>query len=81
MTDKADPHHEGELVELGEKMKPVPTQADVVGAQDESLSRTQTTMNKTKWLACIALCFSYTTAFQQNSCTAAIVKHIDTELG
>jgi hypothetical protein len=38
-------------------------------------------MTKAKWLACIALGFSYTTAFQQNACTAAIVKHIDTELG
>jgi hypothetical protein len=38
-------------------------------------------MTKAKWLACIALGFSYTTAFQQNACTAAIVKHIDSELG
>lgn len=33
-------------------------------------------MTKTKWLACIALCLSYTTAYQQNACTAAIVNHI-----
>jgi hypothetical protein len=38
-------------------------------------------MTKAIWLACIALSLSYTTAFQQNACTAAIVKHIDTELG
>ena len=38
-------------------------------------------MTKAKWLACIALSLSYTTAFQQNACTAAIVKHIDAELG
>jgi hypothetical protein len=41
----------------------------------------QTTMNKEKWLACIALCLAYTTAFQQNSCTGAILKHIDEALG
>jgi hypothetical protein len=39
------------------------------------------TMTKAVWLACIALGLSYTTAFQQNACTAAIVKHIDAELG
>jgi len=38
-------------------------------------------MTRAKWLACAALCISYTTAFQQNACTAAIVKHIDAELG
>jgi hypothetical protein len=41
----------------------------------------QQTMTKAVWLACIALCLAYTTAFQQSSCTNAIVKHIDTELG
>jgi hypothetical protein len=41
----------------------------------------QHTMTTAVWLACIALGFAYTTAFQQNACTAAIVKHIDTELG
>jgi hypothetical protein len=45
------------------------------------LATTEPTMNRTKWLACIALGLSYTTAFQQNACTAAIVKHIDAELG
>src|ERR1700744_4519370 len=38
-------------------------------------------MTTTIWLACIALGLSYSTAFQQNACTTAIVKHIDTELG
>ncbi|KAF2403608.1 MFS general substrate transporter [Trichodelitschia bisporula] len=38
-------------------------------------------MTRAKWLACIALCFSYTTSFQQNSCTAAILKQIDEALG
>lgn len=38
-------------------------------------------MNRAKWLACIAMCLSYTTAYQQNACTAAIVNHINAELG
>jgi hypothetical protein len=38
-------------------------------------------MNKAKWLACIALCLAYTTAYQQNACTAAILKQIDEALG
>lgn len=38
-------------------------------------------MTKAKWLACIAMCLSYTTAYQQNACTAAIVNHINAELG
>ena len=41
----------------------------------------ETRMTKAKWLACIALCISYSTAFQQNAVTAAIAKHIDDELG
>ena len=38
-------------------------------------------MNKAKWLACCALCLAYTTAYQQNACTSAILKHIDEKLG
>ncbi|KAF2664163.1 MFS general substrate transporter [Microthyrium microscopicum] len=38
-------------------------------------------ISRAKWLAIIALCLSYTTTVQQNACTAAIVKHIDAELG
>lgn len=41
----------------------------------------ETRMTKAKWLACISLCISYSTAFQQNAVTAAIAKHIDDELG
>jgi hypothetical protein len=41
----------------------------------------QQTMTKAVWLACIGLGLAYTTAFQQNACTTAIVKHIDDELG
>lgn len=39
------------------------------------------TMTKAIWLACFGLCLAYTTSFQQNACTSAIVKHIDAELG
>jgi hypothetical protein len=49
--------------------------------EDISQNASQQTMTKAVWLACIALGLSYTTSFQQNACTAAIVKHIDTELG
>ena len=52
-----------------------------ISSDDDEVARPQKTMTKAIWLACIALCFSYTTAFQQNSCTAAIVRHIDAELG
>jgi hypothetical protein len=79
MTEKSGPRNDGELVKLEEKLKSTPAQNDNF-PQDSALDRGPT-MNKTKWLACIALGFSYTTAFQQNSCTAAIVKHIDAELG
>jgi hypothetical protein len=41
----------------------------------------QQVMTKAVWLACIGLGLAYTTAFQQNACTTAIVKHIDDELG
>ena len=47
----------------------------------EALTQPETRMTKAKWLACIALCVSYTTAYQQSACTAAIVKHIDSQLG
>lgn len=48
---------------------------------EKRITRVETRMTKAKWLACIALCISYTTAFQQNAVTAAIAKHIDDELG
>jgi hypothetical protein len=38
-------------------------------------------MTKAKWLACIALGISYTTAFQQGATVGAIVKSIDEALG
>jgi len=58
-------------------------QSDGSDTADVRIKRSQTEghMTKEKWLACIALGLSYTTAFQQNACTAAIVKHIDEELG
>jgi hypothetical protein len=55
--------------------------ADSTSNGEDNITRPQKTMTRAVWLACIALCLSYTTAFQQNSCTAAIVKHIDAELG
>jgi hypothetical protein len=65
-----------------EKLHTIETAAPRSDSEDEPpLARAQTTMTKTKWLACIALCLCYTTAFQQNACTSAIVKHIDAELG
>lgn len=44
-------------------------------------SQGESRMTKAKWLACIALGLSYTTAFQQHACTATILKHIDDALG
>jgi hypothetical protein len=38
-------------------------------------------MTKAKWLACLALGISYTTAFQQGATVGAIVKSIDEALG
>lgn len=38
-------------------------------------------MNRTKWLACLAMAICYTTYFQQHACVASIVKHIDDKLG
>jgi hypothetical protein len=38
-------------------------------------------MTRAKWLACLALGLSYTTAFQQGACLGAIVKSIDEALG
>jgi hypothetical protein len=65
-----------------EKPQIIPTEAVRSDSEDEApLIRTQPTMTKAKWLACVALCLCFTTAFQQNACTSAIVKHIDAELG
>lgn len=49
--------------------------------EEKQPARVETRMTKAKWLACISLCISYSTAFQQNAVTAAIAKHIDDELG
>jgi hypothetical protein len=61
------------------------TTAQVERASSDSSNNTpagkQPTMTKAIWLACIGLGLAYTTAFQQNACTSAIVKHIDDELG
>ncbi|TLD18252.1 Neutral ceramidase B [Venturia nashicola] len=50
-------------------------EAEIENGEQES------SMNRTKWLACIALGLSYSTALQQHACTATIVKHIDAALG
>ncbi|KAK2794657.1 hypothetical protein FQN51_000755 [Onygenales sp. PD_10] len=57
------------------------TSTKEANSSEDALAQPETRMTKAKWLAAIALCISYTTAFQQNACTAAIVKHIDVELG
>ena len=76
--------HSGEKgeIEVKSQMEEIPQveAADNSSNDDDNPTR-QTTMTRAVWLACIALCLSYTTAFQQNSCTSAIVKHIDAELG
>jgi hypothetical protein len=64
-----------------EELEATETKTDSDREGEKEVARVETTMNKTKWLACIALCISYSTAFQQNAVTAAIAKHIDDELG
>jgi hypothetical protein len=67
------------------KLTTIPTEHIRSDSEDEDsgipIDRVQTSMNKTKWIACIALCVCYTTAFQQHMCTSSIVKHIDAALG
>jgi hypothetical protein len=48
---------------------------------EEVFNGADSRMSFAKWMACIALGLSYTTAIQQHSCTATIVKHIDIALG
>ncbi len=50
-------------------------------ASEEDFGPVDSRMSFAKWMACIALGLSYTTAIQQHSCTATIVKHIDIALG
>jgi hypothetical protein len=54
---------------------------DASSGDGAPVPKQETSMNKAKWLACVALCLAYTTAYQQNSCTSAILKHIDEKLG
>ena len=68
------------------KLQPTSTQVEKgeSGSESEPVRNNaapEQHMTPAIWLACISLCLSYTTAFQQNACTAAIVKHIDAELG
>jgi hypothetical protein len=59
---------------------------DLAGSEDAPPSKEdeefiEPRMTKAKWLACIALGISYTTAFQQGATVGAIVKSIDEALG
>jgi len=54
--------------------------ATEVGSQ-HSDTQGESRMTRAKWLACIALGFGYTTAFQQHACTATIMRHINIALG
>ena len=51
------------------------------GANADDQGEGEAKMTKAKWLACLALGLSYTTAFQQGACLGAIVKSIDEALG
>jgi MFS family permease len=80
MTDINRSDLKGGAMELAEKHSG-PDIADVDLQSEEDFSGVDSRMNVTKWMACIALGLSYTTAIQQHSCTATIVKHIDIALG
>jgi hypothetical protein len=58
---------------------------DSMGDIDDTTPNNQgdgeTRMTKAKWLACLALGLSYTSAVQQGACLGAIVKSIDEALG
>lgn len=80
MATSAEKQSDAGGIEL--RKKPTVEQIDDASSGDEmTVQRTETTMNKAKWLACVALCLAYTTAYQQNACTSAILKHIDEKLG
>lgn len=74
-----------EEVELYDnKLSTVPTVAIRPDSEDDNgipFDEPEAAMTSTMWLACIALCVCYTTAFQQHMCTSSIVKHIDAALG
>jgi hypothetical protein len=84
-NDKKNDAAVEEVEMFDSKLTTIPTEHLRSDSEDESagipLQRAQTSMSKTKWLACIALCVCYTTAFQQHMCTSSIVKHIDAALG
>ncbi|KAE9970013.1 hypothetical protein EG328_006520 [Venturia inaequalis] len=72
-----------EFVDVG--LKKVTTRGSSV-ERENSFEENQggengSSMTRAKWLACAALALSYSTSFQQNACTATIVKHIDAALG
>jgi hypothetical protein len=58
-----------------------PGPADIDLQSEDDFNAADSRMSFAKWMACFALGLSYTTAIQQHSCTATIVKHIDIALG
>ncbi len=80
-TDKSKPTGSSSELSHVDQSNIKEAQSSHVEAVEAADIHKEIRMTKAKWLACAALCISYTTAFQQNACTAAIVKHIDAELG
>jgi hypothetical protein len=70
----------GGTVELAEKHSGS-GHAEIDLQSEEDFNGAESRMSFAKWMACFALGLSYTTAIQQHSCTATIVKHIDIALG
>ena len=70
----------GGAIELADK-HPGSGNAEIDLQSEEDLNVAESRMSLAKWMACLALGLSYTTAIQQHSCTATIVKHIDIALG
>jgi hypothetical protein len=60
---------------------PLSEDVDSTKVLDDDDDYIEPRMTKAKWLACIALGISYTTAFQQGATLGAIVKSIDEALG
>ncbi|GAB7358595.1 hypothetical protein MBLNU230_g2655t1 [Neophaeotheca triangularis] len=79
-TEEKESSQHVEHIDNDTKQIPIATSEEENGEKESTLVD-DGSMNKTKWLACVALCLSYTTAYQQNACTAAIVNHINAEIG
>jgi hypothetical protein len=70
----------GEVAVTPSKETPPSEEADAAPVEDDE-EYIEPRMTKAKWLACIALGISYTTAFQQGATVGAIIKSIDEALG